>query len=63
MIMAKEHYYTKLQDFSYLYSQALTADSNIVADAWSTDFSSMIGDSTKLESSVNKYINGSKTAF
>jgi len=44
MAAAKDYYYQKLQDYSSLYSVAVSTDSRVVADAWSTDFSSMIYD-------------------
>jgi hypothetical protein len=42
---------------------ALTTDSRVVADAWSTDFSSMIYDTDRWMSEVNKYVEGTSGAF
>ena len=63
MEAAKQYYYQKLQDYSQLYSVALTTDSRVVSDAWSTDFSSMIYDTEKWMSEVNKYVDGTARAF
>ena len=63
MEAAKQYYYQKLQDYSQLYSVALTTDSRVVSDAWSTDFSSMIYDTEKWMSEVNKYVDGTAQAF
>jgi len=40
----QEYYYDKLKQYSELYQIALTTDSNIVAEAWACDFSSMVVD-------------------
>ena len=41
VLEAKEYYYAKLQDYSSLYQVAITTDSAVIADAWSTDFADM----------------------
>lgn len=38
----QDYYYEKLKQYSSLYQIALTTDSNVIKDAWSTDFSDMI---------------------
>ena len=38
----QDYYYEKLKQYSSLYQVALTTDSNVIKDAWSTDFSDMI---------------------
>ena len=63
MTAAKEYYYQKLQDYSSLYSIALTTDSRVVSDAWSTDFSSMIYDTEKWMKAVDEYSNEAILAF
>jgi hypothetical protein len=63
MEAAKQYYYQKLQDFSSMYSVALTTDSRVVADAWSTDFSGMIYDTDRWMNEVNKYVAGTSDAF
>jgi hypothetical protein len=63
MEAAKQYYYQKLQDFSSMYSVALTTDSRVVADAWSTDFSGMIYDTDHWMSEVNRYVAGTSDAF
>ena len=42
MAATKEYYYNKLKQYSSLYSIALTTDSAVVTDAWSSDFNNMI---------------------
>ena len=56
VMATKEYYYQKLSDYSHLYSIALTTDSAVVEDAWSTDFNSMIYNTDKWQKSVNEYI-------
>jgi uncharacterized iron-regulated protein len=50
---AKAYYYQKLQDYSGLYSVAVTTDSRVVADAWSSDFADMIYDTDEWMSAVD----------
>ena len=38
---AKEYYYKKLTQYSNLYQVALTTDTRVAADAWTTEFASM----------------------
>ena len=52
----KEYYYNKLKQYSSLYSIALTTDSAVVTDAWSSDFNNMIYKTDEWEQAVNKYI-------
>ena len=63
MEAAKDYYYQLLQKYSNQYSIALTTDSRIVADAWSTDFSSMIYDTERWMSEVDNYVDGTTKAF
>ena len=56
VMATKKYYYQKLSDYSHLYSIALTTDSAVVEDAWSTDFNSMIYNTDKWQKSVNEYI-------
>jgi hypothetical protein len=60
---AKAYYYQKLQDYSSLYSVAVTADSRVVADAWSTDFASMIYDTDNWKQAVEDYTDDAIAAF
>ena len=60
---AKEYYYQKLADYSSLYSVALTTDSNVVADAWSTDFSDMMYQTEDWKTAVNDYIGQVQSAM
>jgi hypothetical protein len=63
MAEAKEYYYQKLQDYSSLYGVAISADSNIAAEAWSTDFASMINSTDQWKQDVDDYMAGAKEAF
>lgn len=56
MAATKEYYYNKLKQYSSLYSIALTTDSAVVTDAWSSDFNNMIYKTDEWEQAVNKYI-------
>jgi hypothetical protein len=62
-LAAKEFYYKKLEQYSSLYATAVTVDSNIVADAWSTDFANMIYDTENWKDKVNGYLEEIKIAF
>lgn len=63
MAEAKEYYYQKLQDYSNLYGVAVSADSNIAAEAWSTDFASMINSTDQWKQDVDSYMAGATEAF
>ena len=60
---AKEYYYDKLSQYSELYSVALTTDSRVVADAWSTDFADMTQKTEQWMSSVTSYLGEVRNAF
>lgn len=60
---AKSYYYQKLQDYSGLYSTAVSADSRVVADAWSSDFASMVYDTDEWMQAVDEYAQGAIEAF
>lgn len=60
---AKNYYYQKLQDYSGLYSVAVSADSRVVADAWSSDFADMVYNTENWMDKVVEYENGVKAAF
>lgn len=57
---AKEYYYQKLEDYSSLYSVALTTDSRVVKDAWSSDYNDMMYKVEGLKGSVEDYLTESK---
>ena len=63
METARQYYYQKLQDYSSLYSVALTTDSRVVADAWSTDFQDMTYNTENWKNSIDSYVNEVKTVF
>ena len=50
-----EYYNEKLQQYSHLHSVALSADSRVVTDAWSSDFIGMIASTDKWQSAVDGY--------
>lgn len=60
---AKAYYYQKLQDYSGLYSVAVTTDSRVVADAWSSDFADMVYDTDEWMSAVDQYVADVELAF
>ena len=63
MTDAQEYYYQKLQDYSSLYQVAITTDSRVVRDAWSTDFADMTYNTAQWKASVSTYITGVANAF
>ena len=60
---AKAYYYQKLQDYSSLYSVAVSTDSRVVADAWSSDFSDMIYQTDTWKQAVEDYTDKAIAAF
>ena len=60
---AKEYYYEKLAQYSELYSIALTTDSRVVADAWSTDFADMTQKTEDWMNAVDGYLVQVRSAF
>ncbi len=63
MEAAKEYYYQKLQDYSALYQVALTTDSRVIKDAWSTDFADMTYNTEQWMTSVDSYTDEVTKAF
>ena len=63
MESAKEFYYQKLQDYSSLYSVALTTDARVVQDAWSTEFQSMTFNTQQWMTDVDVYVKGVESSF
>ena len=55
MTAAKEYYYQKLEDYSSLHVVALSTDSRVIADAWSTDFNEMVYSTEKWKTAVDDY--------
>ena len=60
---AKAFYYQKLQDYSSLYQVALTTDSQVIADAWSTDFADMTYRTEDWKIAVDDYVGQVEMAF
>ena len=60
---AKQYYYEKLENYSRLYSVALSTDSQVAADAWTTEFAAMTQETGKWMNSVNEYLTGTEQAF
>ena len=59
----QQYYYEKLKNYSSLYQIALTTDSRIVADAWSTDFADMTYNTEEWMAHVNDYVGQTKEVF
>lgn len=60
---AKEYYYQKLEDYSSLYKVALTTDSRVIKDAWSTDYNDMMYKVEELKYSVEDYLSESRSVI
>lgn len=60
---AKEYYYQKLEDYSSLYKVALTTDSRVIKDAWSSDYNDMIYKVEELKDSIENYLSESKSVL
>ena len=58
MLELEEYYGEKLMQYSELRSIALTADTNIMRDAWSQDFASMTANTQQWMTSVDTYVQG-----
>ena len=59
----KDFYYEKLKDYSELYQVAISTDSAIVAEAWSTEFASMTNDTENWMTKVDEYVGGCSEVF
>lgn len=55
MLAAQEYYYQQLEDYSNLYSVAISTDSRVIKDAWSTGFNSMMSKTNEWKDKVNQY--------
>ena len=63
MLKAKEYYYEKLKNYSSLHQVALTTDSRVIADAWSSDYSEMIFNTEDWMRAVTEYVGNVNLAF
>ena len=63
MLKAKEYYYEKLKNYSSLHQIALTTDSRVIADAWSSDYSEMIFNTEDWMRAVTEYVGNVNLAF
>lgn len=60
---AKEYYYQKLTQYSNLYQVALTTDTRVAADAWTTEFASMTERTGDWMTAVDSYVDEVAKAF
>ena len=63
MLKAKEYYYEKLKNYSSLHQVAITTDSRVIADAWSSDYSEMIFNTEDWMRAVTEYVGNVNLAF
>ena len=63
MLKAKEYYYEKLKNYSSLHQVAITTDSRVIADAWSSDYSEMIFNTEDWMRAVTDYVGNVNSAF
>lgn len=63
ILAAREYYYQQLENYSDLYKVALTTDSRVVQDAWSTEFNDMIYQTQNWKDAVEGYIEEVSKAF
>ena len=63
VLAAKDYFYKQLDDYSYLYGVAVSEDTRVAADAWSTEFSSMVTDTDSWKTNVSNYISEVQGAF
>lgn len=63
VLAARDYFYKQLDDYSYLYSVAISEDTRVAADAWSTEFSSMVTDTKNWKTNVSTYISEVQGAF
>ena len=54
----QDYYYEKLKQYSNLYQVALTTDSNVIKDAWSSDFNDMMYKTEEWKGAVDEYFTG-----
>lgn len=60
---AKQYYYEKLQQYSSLHTVAITTDSRVIADAWSSDFSDMVYSTEDWMYATDEYLDLVEEAF
>jgi hypothetical protein len=56
MLEAKEYYYALLEDYSYLYTIAISTDARALEDSWSREFNSMIYNTDTWRTRVEEYV-------
>lgn len=63
ILEAKEYYYALLEDYSDLYTIAISTDARALEDSWSREFNSMIYNTDNWRSEVEEYIQNVQGAF
>jgi hypothetical protein len=63
MSEAQAYYYEKLKGYSSLYQVAVTTDSKVIKDAWSTDYASMTYETERWMQNVSSYVGDVSDAF
>jgi hypothetical protein len=53
---AKQYYYELLEQYSDLYTIAISADARALEDAWSSEFNSMVYNTKNWQTQVDIYI-------
>ena len=59
----KEYYYEQWKQYSNLYSVAISTDSKIAADAWSTDLYNMMATGDEWKEATNTYLSNVEQSF
>ena len=63
MLEAKEYYYALLEDYSDLYTIAISTDARALEDSWSREFNSMIYNTDTWRTKVEEYVQNVQGAF
>ena len=63
ILEAKEYYYALLEDYSDLYTIAISTDARALEDSWSREFNSMIYNTDNWKTQVEEYVQNVQGAF
>ena len=63
MAEAKEYYYQMLEDYSDLYTIAISTDAQVLQDSWTNEFQGMVDGTEDWKDDVSTYVSNVETAF
>lgn len=63
MAEAKEYYYQMLEDYSDLYTIAISTDAQVLQDSWTNEFQGMVDGTEDWKDDVSTYVSNVEAAF